>query len=532
MGPHPGEFPLSRTAATLAAQRDTIVEAQDAAARVIQRLFRRLLASEALHRMFDNRRGFRTCVEYSPAGGKYHPQAVAHLDAVSAKTLDALEKHLRKKPFSQDEILLMQKVIDTKWRFRHQTIGTPERDGKLTLYSNRALCDKQIACRKIITERRKKLISNDDFVFFGIEFAAQLAREVPSVSRVRYEFDYGANAYLIDGDDPRIRYGYLTLTDQLGSRVKCSAHVQGAIPHQFLDFAQQFPVFQAEVNRKIVLPSANSAPIYSARHMKKALALHLVHFLRNSQDEAFKRHVFDCAAGSFDLHRIMNTVFEPEFHLPRLVSTTAYVKHVTRELTVEELYQSGAFTFERVQELVKTDAQATRALYFALKSGNFRITAWLLATHRITDDRFNDYCDRVDHEAPYVCDTMVSYVLARAHYMREIGAWSKRACHAYVAGMIDLFLTHGKARPDDKFHFAIRTSSALSSLWWHSSGRLLKLAVDSANYALIEILTSNGATTKHLRWWHKNRLTKMHRQQLIETLPADMRVAMCGWRFW
>lgn len=82
-------------------------------------------------------------------------------------------------------------------------------------------------------------------------------------------------------------------------------------------------------------------PIYTAEHMKEAMALHLIDFIRFSQDHEFKNAVLNNSLNGFELDRLLNFVFQAEFHIPRLLSTTDYKKVVLRPMKLEEAIKTS-----------------------------------------------------------------------------------------------------------------------------------------------------------------------------------------------
>ena len=76
-------------------------------------------------------------------------------------------------------------------------------------------------------------------------FAVETARgDEPKVNNTTHSaLDYGAIAYLINEDDPRVKHGYLTLTDHYVGKVHDGFH------HEHQELFNRFPELSAEVDR-------------------------------------------------------------------------------------------------------------------------------------------------------------------------------------------------------------------------------------------------------------------------------------------
>nr|WP_253073680.1 T3SS effector OspC family protein [Sodalis ligni] len=92
--------------------------------------------------------------------------------------------------------------------------------------------------------------------------------------------DFGANAYLVEA---RFPYGYMTLTDHLHN------HQVPPSTHEHQDFVQQFPQAKFEAFRLIHGErGVHDVPMYNSKDMRLALGLHLINFIRSSEDAVLR----------------------------------------------------------------------------------------------------------------------------------------------------------------------------------------------------------------------------------------------------
>ncbi|MCW2254702.1 hypothetical protein M2263_000793 [Providencia alcalifaciens] len=163
--------------------------------------------------------------------------------------------------------------------------------------------------------------------FFGIEFSDDKS-QLP-LNTKHTTIDYGANAYIINEQYP---YGYLALTEHFDNQVP------PAFLHEHQNFISQFSEVRNEIERYIYGENGrHDIPIYNTKDMKVALGLHLIDFLRHSHDVKFKVLALNEDLNSQGLDHVLNFVFQPEFHVPRMVSTTNFKKVKLRELSLEKL---------------------------------------------------------------------------------------------------------------------------------------------------------------------------------------------------
>jgi len=98
--------------------------------------------------------------------------------------------------------------------------------------------------------------------------------------------------------------------------------------------------------------------------MKRGLALHMIEFLRSCTDVAFRVFVMRCEPGTEDMDRAIHLVFQPEFHVPRMLSTHDYTQQTLRGMTLGEAVD--AVHTERIQALIQSPDDAIEAMAFAL----------------------------------------------------------------------------------------------------------------------------------------------------------------------
>ncbi|RBB92135.1 hypothetical protein C3E97_034090, partial [Pseudomonas sp. MWU12-2115] len=124
-----------------------------------------------------------------------------------------------------------------------------------------------------------------------------------------------------------------------------------------------------------------NAPIFNYRDMKAAVALHLIEFLRDSKDAAFKAYVFDQTMQSGQaLDRVLNSVFQDEFHIPRLMATTDYAKHPLRPMLLKEAVDS--VNLPALSGLVSSKGDAVTAMWHTIDKGKDAVAAHLLGNWR------------------------------------------------------------------------------------------------------------------------------------------------------
>ncbi len=90
--------------------------------------------------------------------------------------------------------------------------------------------------------------------------------------------------------------------------------------------------------------------------MKLGLGLHLINFLRKSNDIEFKGFALNKNLDGKNLDKILNFVFQPEFHVPRMVSTDKFKEVKLREISVKDAVKASNFEALSVHMRNKDDA--------------------------------------------------------------------------------------------------------------------------------------------------------------------------------
>ncbi|WMJ01412.1 T3SS effector OspC family protein [Pseudomonas chlororaphis subsp. aurantiaca] len=217
-------------------------------------------------------------------------------------------------------------------------------------------------------------LSNHDFVFFGIEFSGN--KEVLPLNTTHHTVDFGANAYILD---EKYEHGYFTLTD----------HFYNVMPPAFLhehrDFIAQFPRARDEVQRIVHGGKGkHDVPIYNATNMRQALGMHLIDFIRSSEDQALKKFVFDDTLNESKLDKVINFVFQPEFHVPRMVSTTDYQKVSLRKMSLKDAVK--ACNTKELSLLIADKKDACKAMGAAIRESKDEMVAYLFDRWEFTED--------------------------------------------------------------------------------------------------------------------------------------------------
>ncbi|HWZ47602.1 MAG TPA: T3SS effector OspC family protein, partial [Herbaspirillum sp.] len=119
---------------------------------------------------------------------------------------------------------------------------------------------------------------------------------------------------------------------------------------------------------------------------KSALALHLIEFLRKTEDKGFRRFVFnDLRSTGLNLDRVLNMIFQAEFHIPRMFCGDDYSKYVARPINLREAI--NASNFEVISESITNGDLASEAMYYAIKASENEIVSYLFE-----NEHFNASC--------------------------------------------------------------------------------------------------------------------------------------------
>ena len=338
----------------------------------LQRFFKRVLAAQIYGEMFSTgeyykKSGIDLAAQHKP----FTLVSLTHLDRVSSQNLQAVKAKVL--PLNAAENALLSRINSAPIRLRHQT-NADLGGTALTILSNKALSKAQSDTGSHTFTEDRECVSNDDFVFFGVEFCKSV--DGRPMNTLHGRMDYGANAYLIDTVSPN---GYLTLTDHFDH------FVPNGIVSEHRGFAKQFSVVNQEVCRSVQGPKGcHDVPLYSVVDMRLALALHLVEFLRLSADQEFKAFVLRSSLTDVELDRVINLVFQPEFHVPRAVRTDNYHRVATRSMDLFEAVNASNFSV--LERLVVTQEAAGNAMGEAVKSGRHTVVAFLFENWSFTPE--------------------------------------------------------------------------------------------------------------------------------------------------
>lgn len=357
---------------------------QAEAANLIKDFLRRAVAAQSYGCMFSNGSIFdKAGLALSKSSKKrFSFEALNHLEKLSKKHLAAVT--VRVGELSHDEKKLLNNILSSEWCFRHQSNAALDRDGSLKIFSDRMLDAEHISHMTATNDADREIISNHDFVFFGVEFSGGYTKGyIPLNTQHGMGYrDYGGNAFVISENNSLCGNGYLTLTDHFNNSVPFPSAGEHKI------FANRFPEASEQACREIAEVEGNSeiVPIFSVSDMKSALALHLIEFLRKSEDEGFREFVFnDLQSTGLNLDRVLNMIFQAEFHIPRMFGGDDYSKYVVHPINLSEAINVS--NFEVLSESITNRDLASEAMYFAIKASKNEIVSYLFE-----NENFNASC--------------------------------------------------------------------------------------------------------------------------------------------
>lgn len=331
------------------------------AADTIKKFFRKVIAAQSLGHMLANGQDFKDLgIHYNPAENetKFRLRVLDHFNKVSQDHLNKIIKKINK--LSINERALVTKIINIEWHFRHQS-NADLRDATLNISSNKRMAEHDIKSHTNTDFKDRIFLSNNDFVFFGVEFSNLKA--ILPLNRKHSGFDHGANAFILHEKNSLIKQGYLTLTDHLINQVP------DASKHEHQDLVDRFPIASKEISRSVLGERGESdVPMFGVKHMKLAMALHLIDYLRSSQDAKFKSFVLDENLTSKNLDRVLNFAFQAEFHIPRIVSTVDFKKVSLRTMELKEAVK--ALNIHELDKITKNKYFVCEAIYFAITFQN------------------------------------------------------------------------------------------------------------------------------------------------------------------
>ncbi|EOY6773366.1 T3SS effector OspC family protein [Shigella sonnei] len=343
----------------------------DHCADTVKSFLRKSIAAQSYSKMFSQGTSFKSLnlsIE-APSGARSSFRSLEHLDKVSRHYISEIIQKVH--PLSSDERHLLSIIINSNFNFRHQSNSNLS-NNILNIKSFDKIQSENIQTHKNTYSEDIKEISNHDFVFFGVEISNH--QEKLPLNKTHHTVDFGANAYIIDHDSP---YGYMTLTD----------HFDNAIPPVFYHEHQSFLDKFSEVNKEVSRYVHGSkgiidVPIFNTKDMKLGLGLYLIDFIRKSEDQSFKEFCYGKNLAPVDLDRIINFVFQPEYHIPRMVSTENFKKVKIREISLEEAVTAS--NYEEINKQVTNKKIALQALFLSIANQKEDVALYILSNFEIT----------------------------------------------------------------------------------------------------------------------------------------------------
>ncbi|HCH9261690.1 TPA: T3SS effector OspC family protein, partial [Shigella sonnei] len=343
----------------------------DHCANTVKNFLRKSIAAQSYSKMFSQGTSFKSLnlsIE-APSGARSSFRSLEHLDKVSRHYISEIIQKVH--PLSSDERHLLSIIINSNFNFRHQSNSNLS-NNILNIKSFDKIQSENIQTHKNTYSEDIKEISNHDFVFFGVEISNH--QEKLPLNKTHHTVDFGANAYIIDHDSP---YGYMTLTD----------HFDNAIPPVFYHEHQSFLDKFSEVNKEVSRYVHGSkgiidVPIFNTKDMKLGLGLYLIDFIRKSEDQSFKEFCYGKNLAPVDLDRIINFVFQPEYHIPRMVSTENFKKVKIREISLEEAVTAS--NYEEINKQVTNKKIALQALFLSIANQKEDVALYILSNFEIT----------------------------------------------------------------------------------------------------------------------------------------------------
>jgi len=344
---------------------------------IIKGFFRKSIAAQSYGRMFSMGERFKHLgINLPPLSKeKFSFASLQHLDAISNAYLNEIKEKTQN--LTPQEKKLVDKVVAAKLHLRHQSnyqlIGS---NNTLNIHSlNKLRLDKSnVTTLTNIADINE--LSNHDFVFCGVEFSDDKS-QLP-LNTKHADWDYGAYAYLTDEPFP---YAYLTLTDHLCNKVRFVKNDFG-----YEKFALPFTQMVKEKTRIVRgNKSEKDVPIYNIKDMKLALGLHLIYFLRKSDDVEFKKFALNENLDSKQLDGILNYIFYPEFHVPRMISTTNYMKVKLRDVKAEDVVDI-CHVAEDLSLYLNNKDDACIAISHALRLSKIDFVSYLLSKFDFTQE--------------------------------------------------------------------------------------------------------------------------------------------------
>lgn len=340
-------------------------------AAILARFLKKCIAAQSYGEMFSKGEYFKKVDDNLPESKTHGFSTIEHLHRLSRRHLQHIKG--KTKSLTKKETQFLEKVINSKITLRHQTnanLGTE----KVNLFSHEKLKKSGIAAGSNTRSADIYSLKNNDFVFFAMEFNNEGHRPLNGYHGGIHN-DFGANAYLFDEISS---LGYMTLTDHF---FHC---VSPGDTYEHKDFLKSFSQkIQSEVGRYIEGEKGYfDRPIYTAKDMKLAIGLHIIDFIRKSKDSAFKRFVLSPHTEGRHIDHIINFLFHPEFHVPRMMSTSDYRLTKLRPIDLEEAID--ARNISELDMLIKTQRDAIAALGMAVVTQNKDVMYYLFTRFDFT----------------------------------------------------------------------------------------------------------------------------------------------------
>lgn len=342
---------------------------------VIKSFLKKTIAAQSYNEMFSKGDDFKKLGIALPdsLARKSSFSSLQHLNEVSKNYLTKIKEKTTN--LTLQEKVLLSKVVDAKIHFRHQSNSyLVNSAGTLNILSLNKLQSDGISTAQNTYLQDIQHLSNQDFVFFGVEFSGNKA-QLPLNTR-HSTVDFGGNAYIVDNQFP---HGYLTLTD----------HMDNTIPPAYMyehkEFIDQFTEVRKEVYRDVHGDKGiRDIPIFNSTDMKLGLGLHLIDFLRKSNDTEFKRFALNENLDGKNLDRILNFVFQPEFHVPRMVSLNNFKEVKLREISAKDAVKAS--NFEALSLHIRNKDDACKVMGLAIEHAKKDIVDFLFSKFSFTEE--------------------------------------------------------------------------------------------------------------------------------------------------
>ncbi|QIX97811.1 T3SS effector OspC family protein [Cedecea sp. FDAARGOS_727] len=381
---------------------DTMFKSNDLknrSADVIKAFFKKTIAAQSYNKMFSKGDNFSdlgiALTDSSARKSSLH--SLQHLNNVSKNYLTKIKEKTQN--LTSQEKVLLSKVVDAKIHFRHQSNSNlVDAAGILNIMSLNKLQSNAINTAENTYSEDIRCLSNQDFVFFGVEFSDDKA-QLPLNTR-HTTVDFGANAYIVDEQFP---HGYLTLTDHFDNKIP------PAFKHEHKEFIAQFSEVRKEIDRRVHGDKGKKdVPIFNSKDMKLGLGLHLINFLRKSNDIEFKGFALNKNLDDKNLDKILNFVFQPEFHVPRMVSTDNFKEVKLREISVKDAVKAS--NFEALSVHMRNKDDACKVMGLAIECAKKDIVNFLFSKFSFTKKDVIKMSTRYD----------VEYLLSRSNADEKI----------------------------------------------------------------------------------------------------------------